>query len=236
MCGRYALFTAPDELEKYFEAIVSNAGTIEPNYNVTPGMIMPVVVVGRDGVPVITTFRWGLIPSWAVNPSVGYKMMNARSETITEKPSFSASFGRRRCLIPANGFFEWQRAGKSRIPNFVKRNDEPLMTFAGIWDRWRPPEGPDLFTYSIITAKANAKIEDIHERMPVVLEKKHFAAWLARETDSDVLKNLLKPFDEDFTEVYPVNDLVNKPANNSVDLLLPRSQADTPTGTLPLFE
>jgi putative SOS response-associated peptidase YedK len=235
MCGRYALFSAQDELESYFEAIASNAGTILPNYNVTPGATMPVIVIGRDKVPVITTFRWGLIPAWADSPSVGYKMMNARSETIAEKPSFSGAFQRRRCLVPSNGFFEWQRAGKSKLPHFVRRNDDPIMTFAGVWDRWRPPNGPDIFSYSIITAPANDKIRDIHDRMPAVLEKADFSAWLSAETPPDTLKNLLKTFAADQTEAYPVEDLVNKPINNHPELLFRRRTDNLTSGTLPLF-
>ena len=221
MCGRYALFTAPDELEKYFEAIISNAGTIEPNYNVTPGMVMPVVAVGRERVPVITTFRWGLIPSWAKEASIGYKLMNARSETLSEKPSFARPFQRSRCVIPSNGFYEWQREGKNRIPFFVKRADEELMNFAGIYDRWKSPEGSDVFTFSIITTRANPLIAPIHERMPVVLGRHQVREWLHPATSSDRLTELMHPLPENVTEVFRVSEEVNKPVNNHAGLLQP---------------
>jgi putative SOS response-associated peptidase YedK len=201
MCGRYKLTTAPIELEDYFEAIISNAGTIEPLLNVTPGMFMPVVAIGRDKVPVITTFRWGLVPSWSKDPKVGYKMINARSETITEKPSFAQPFQRRRCIIPSNGFYEWKTEGKTKTPHFVHRSDDDIMAFAGIYDRWMYPDGKDLFTYSIITTSANERIHDIHERMPVVLEKSDFKAWLNPSTSTDQLKELMQPFSEDKTVV-----------------------------------
>lgn len=201
MCGRYKLTTAPIELEEYFEAIISNAGTIEPLLNVTPGMFMPVVAIGRDKVPVITTFRWGLVPSWSKDPKVGYKMINARSETITEKPSFAQPFQRRRCIVPSNGFYEWKTEGKTKTSHFVHRSDDDIMAFAGIYDRWKYPDGKDLFTYSIITTSANERIHDIHERMPVVLDKSDFKAWLNPSTSTDQLKELMQPFSEDKTVV-----------------------------------
>ncbi|MCH8523984.1 MAG: SOS response-associated peptidase [Balneolales bacterium] len=234
MCGRYALFTAPDELEKYFEAIVSRAGTIEPNYNVTPGMMMPVVAIGRENVPVITTFRWGLIPNWAKDPAVGYKMMNARSETISEKPSFAMPFERRRCVIPSNGFYEWLREGKSRIPHFVRREDDVIMTYAGIYDRWRSPEGADVFSYSIITTTANERIKHIHERMPVVLNREDVRRWLHPETPLHDLQALMQPLPDDKTRVYRVSDEVNKPANNHAGLLDEQKGGPTDGETLSL--
>lgn len=201
MCGRYKLVTAPIDLEEYFEAIISNAGTIEPLLNVTPGMFMPVVAIGRDKVPVITTFRWGLVPSWAKDPKTGYKMINARSETITEKPSFAQPFQRRRCIVPSNGFYEWKTEGKTKTPHFVHRTDDDIMAFAGIYDRWKYPDGKDLFTYSIITTSANERIHDIHERMPVVLDKPEFKRWLSPEASQDELKALLHPFSTEKTMV-----------------------------------
>lgn len=218
MCGRYALFTAPDELEKYFEAIISNAGTIEPNFNVTPGALMQVVAVGRDKIPVITTFRWGLIPHWSKDPSIGYKMINARSETITEKPSFAEAFRRRRCIIPSNGFYEWQRKDKEKIPHVVRRSDDDIMSFAGIYDRWKTPDGQDIFSYSIITTTANEAINHIHERMPVVLNRDLVKFWLNATTPENDLLELLRPLPSEITQHYRVSDDVNKPANNRADL------------------
>jgi putative SOS response-associated peptidase YedK len=201
MCGRYKLVTSPVDLEEYFEAFISHAGTIEPLLNVTPGMFMPVVAIGRDKVPVITTFRWGLVPSWSKDPKVGYKMINARSETITEKPSFAQPFQRRRCIIPSNGFYEWKTEGKTKTPHFVHRSDDDIMAFAGIYDRWKYPDGKDLFTYSIITTSANQRIHDIHERMPVVLNKPDFKSWLNPEASPDKLKTLMHPFSTEKTVV-----------------------------------
>lgn len=221
MCGRYTLFTAPDELENYFEAIVSNAGTIEPNYNVTPGMMMPVVAIGRDKVPVITTFRWGLIPNWAKEASIGYKMMNARSETITQKPSFAMPFQRKRCVIPANGFYEWLRKGKEKIPHFIQRNDDAIMPFAGIYDRWKSPNGEYVFSYSIITTSAAERIRHIHERMPVILQRDDVRAWLNPSTKENTLLDLMCPFPDERISLYRVSDKVNKPENNSRELMDP---------------
>lgn len=219
MCGRYALFTAPDELEKYFEAIISNAGTIEPNYNVTPGAVMPVVAIGRDKIPVITTFRWGLIPHWAKEASIGYKMINARSETLREKPSFAVPFQRQRCAIPSNGFYEWKQTGKDKQPFAVRRTDDEIMIFAGIYDRWKVPDGPDVFSYSIITTQANALISHIHERMPVVLDRSDVGKWLSPQTVESDLLSLMHPLPQELTRVYRVGDDVNKPANNTPALM-----------------
>lgn len=193
--------TSVDELEAYFEAIVSHAGTIEPLVNVTPGMVMPVVAIGRDKIPVITTFRWGLVPSWSKDPKVGYKMINARSETISEKPSFSVPFQRRRCIIPSNGFYEWRTENKHKTPHFVHRVDDDIMSFAGIYDRWKYPDGKDLFTFSIITTSANMVISHIHDRMPVVLDREAFKIWLNPASDGTTLQKLLRPLPAEKTMV-----------------------------------
>ena len=205
MCGRYKLTTAAIDLEAYFEAIVSNAGSIEPILNVTPGMMMPVVAIGRDKVPVITTFRWGLVPGWSSDPKTGYKMINARSETITQKKSFITPFKRSRCIIPSNGFYEWKTEGKLKIPHFVHRTDDEIMAYAGIYDRWKYPDGKDLFTYSIITTAANEHISHVHERMPVVLNKTDFASWLNPKSDQETLLSYLHPFDNDLTSVEVID-------------------------------
>jgi putative SOS response-associated peptidase YedK len=206
MCGRYKLVTAPAELEIYFEAIISNAGTIEPILNVTPGMFMPVLAVGRDQVPVITTFKWGLVPSWSKDPKTGYKMINARSETITQKPSYATPFQRRRCIIPANGFYEWMKDGTARIPHFVHRTDDDIMSFAGIYDRFKYPDGKDLFTYSIITTSANEQIKHIHDRMPVVVDKEQIKVWLSPDTNEHTLIEMMKPLPDVVTTFEQVTN------------------------------
>jgi putative SOS response-associated peptidase YedK len=206
MCGRYKLVTAPEELESYFEAIISNAGTIEPLLNVTPGMFMPVVAIGRDQIPVITTFKWGLVPSWSKDPKTGYKMINARSESITQKPSFSVPFQRRRCVVPSNGFYEWMKDGANKIPHFVHRTDDHIMSFAAIYDRWKYPDGKDLFTYSIITTSANDTIKHVHDRMPVVLGKDQIKDWLNPVTPEQRLLDMMRPLSTDLTTVEQVAD------------------------------
>lgn len=224
MCGRYTQFTPADELEVYFEAITSNAAPISPNYNVTPGSIVPVVATGRDRVPVITTFRWGLVPSWAEDIRIGYQMINARSETIAQKRSFARPFQRSRCVVPSNGFYEWKRDGKAKIPYFLRRSDDEIMTFAGIYDRWRQPEGgPDLFSFSIITTSANPGIREIHDRMPVILDKAEVRDWLNPAASASELQKLMQPLPVDRMTLYPVSDAVNKPVNNYAELMDPLS-------------
>jgi putative SOS response-associated peptidase YedK len=170
MCGRYTFFTTQDDLEAYFEALVSRQGSVVPVPNVTPGSVMPVVAIGREKAPVIPTFRWGLIPSWAKDASVGFKMINARRETLHERPAFSALLERRRCLIPATGFYEAKR--------LLTVADRPLIAFAGLYDRWTSPSGEDVFSYTIITTQAEGVAATVHDRMPVILPKSRHKDWL----------------------------------------------------------
>jgi putative SOS response-associated peptidase YedK len=169
VCGRYTFFTTQDDLEAYFDALVATQGSVLPVPTVTPGSMMPVVAIGREKVPVIPTFRWGLIPSWAKDASIGFKMINARRETLHERPAFSALLERRRCLIPATGFYEAKR--------LLTVADRPLIAFAGLWDRWASPQG-DVFSYTIITTQAEGVVASLHDRMPVILPKSRHKDWL----------------------------------------------------------
>lgn len=202
MCGRYRLTSLQPQLEEHYQAIASNLSTFEPNLNVTPGMEMPVVALGRERIPVITTFRWGLIPSWSKSEKTGYKMINARSETVTRKPSFSKPFQRRRCIVPSNGFYEWKKEGKSKTPWLIERNDLALFSFAGLYDRWKSPQGEDLFTFTILTTQANQRVEQIHDRMPVILHPAEYSLWLHPGSDKKELLKLLKPLDESLISLH----------------------------------
>ena len=179
-----------------------------------PTQDAPVVVQHKD-VRVLKMMRWGLIPSWAKEESVGNRMINARAETIAEKPSFRNSFKRRRCLVLADGFYEWRKltGGGKKIPmRIVLRSKEPFA-FAGLWDIWVNPEGEEIESFTIITTEANQLLQDIHNRMPVILREEQEETWLSPEVDAQELLSILKPFPGEM-EAYSVSTLVNSPSND----------------------
>jgi len=165
--------------------------------------------------------RWGLIPFWAKDANVGYKMINARAETVAEKPAYRESFKSRRCLIPADGFYEWKREGKTKQPYHFGMRDDSLFAFAGILDRWKNPQGEVIETCLVITTKPNALLADVHDRMPVILPIGHYDLWLDpgfKQTDD--LKELLRPFEAELMKRYPVSTRVNLVKNDDPDCAL----------------
>jgi putative SOS response-associated peptidase YedK len=212
MCGRYRL-SRKDRFAQYFE--VDPFENFEPRYNIAP--TQPVTVVRRAGnARDLATMRWGLIPSWSQDASIGASLINARSETVLEKPAFRDSFRSRRCLIPANGFYEWKRAGKSKQPYHFGLNDDELFAFAGLWDRWRGPEGKTVESCSILTTTPNELLSDVHDRMPVILSQMHYEAWLmAPVSEGERLQELLVPIEAERMRCYPVSAMVNAAQNES---------------------
>lgn len=208
MCGRYALHTLLGELQQYFGLF--DEIDFKPHYNVAPSYYMPIVREDDTGRH-LALAQWGFIPHWSKGmPKV--KPINARAETVAEKPTFRDSFKRRRCLVPANGFYEWKREGKSKQPYYFKLKDSELLAFAGLWDRWRGPDGP-LDTFTIITTDANDSMRPIHDRMPVILARENYNQWL-RSGD----KNTLTPFGEEMTP-YQISRRVNSPENDSREII-----------------
>ena len=212
MCGRFTLATTTaDALRQRFP--LGESVEIEQRFNVAPGD--QVVTVGvREGVPTGRMLRWGLVPPWARDPSIGYRMINARAETVAEKPAFRTSFARRRCLILADGFYEWQREGRAKQPFHITRADGRPFAFAGLWTGWRDPAIEDedeawLRTCTIVTTEANAKITGIHPRMPVMLEPGEEQIWLDPERPQEELLRLLHPLPEDETRFRAVSRAVN---------------------------
>lgn len=213
MCGRFTLATTTaDELRLRFP-LGESAVEIRQRFNVAPGD--QVVTVGvRDGAPVGRMLRWGLVPPWARDPSIGYRMINARAETVAEKPAFRTSFARRRCLILADGFYEWERAGRAKQPFHITREDGAPFAFAGLWTGWRDPAVEDedeawLRTCTIVTTDANAKIAGIHPRMPVILEPSDEQTWIDPETPVQRLHELLAPLPAAETRARAVSRAVN---------------------------
>jgi len=169
--------------------------------------------------------RWGLIPPWSKDAKIGARMINARAETVASKPAFRSAVKRRRCLIPGDGFYEWQKIGSSKQPHLIRFADRRVFAFAGLWERWRPAHGDPVETCTIITTTPNDLIADYHDRMPVILPPSFFDEWLSAEPLPDArLTNLLRPFPQDEFEVFPVSTRVNKPSNDDPDCILPLDQ------------
>lgn len=243
MCGRYTSTSTVADLASVFEVDEVRADPMPPRYNVAPTLPVYAVALvkpkeddpekhGTDKGPrrALGTFRWGLVPSWAKDPSVGNRMINARAEGIADKPAYRNAIARRRCLIPADAFYEWQRRtgrdGKpaGKLPYVVRRRDGRPMALAGIWEFWRPkgdPDGEPVRSCAIVTTEANALMAPIHDRMPVVLEPRDWAAWLDPVTDMSVVEGLLVPAAEGILEAYPVSSQVNNVANDGPQLVEP---------------
>lgn len=213
MCGRYTLVEISEHLQIRF-SFEDIEIVLDPRYNIAPTQDAPVLILRAD-TRVLTSMRWGLVPSWAKDKSIGNRMINARAETLAEKPSFKRAFASRRCLIPADGFYEWRKGfGKRKTPmRFVLRDREPFA-FAGLWERWRGGGG-DLCTFTIITTSANELIEPVHHRMPAILKQEDENEWLDPEAKPDRLPALLAPYPADRMEAYDVSTVVNAPVNDS---------------------
>jgi len=223
MCGRYVASTPPDQLAELFGVTDVQAGDLGPRWNVAPTMGVYAVAEGADGERRLGALRWGLVPWFATDPGGGAKMINARAETVAEKPAFRRALERRRCLLPADGFYEWLRTGKERLPHLFAAADGSVLAFAGLWEAWRPKDDPDaapLRTCTIITTKANATMRPIHDRMPVVLAPEAWTRWLnrapARAAD---LADLLGPPADDLLVSRAVSTRVNNVKNEGADLL-----------------
>ncbi len=221
MCGRYFL-TAPGEvLAELFE--LDEKPPIKPRYNIAPTQEVAIVRARPAGGRELAFVHWGLVPHWAKERGIGNRMINARAETLAEKPAFRDSFKRHRCLIPADGFYEWQKVGAAKQPWLVRRRDGAPFAFAGLWSRWRDPAGPEsLDSTAIVTTNANPLVAPIHDRMPVILPPESWASWLDPGSHDRVrLDPLLIPFDPAAMEAFPVSRRVNRPANDDPACLEP---------------
>ena len=218
MCGRYSLTTAPEALRRLFDFDVTP--NLEPRYNIAPTQSAPVVRPAADGTGrELAMLRWGLIPSWAKDASIGNKMINARAETVAEKPSFRSAFRHRRCLVPADGFYEWRREGEIRQPFRIGMKGGAPFAFAGLWEHWQSPDGSELETAAILTTNANLALKSIHDRMPVILPPEAYEPWLAPGADHREVANLLCPFPPELILAHPVSTYVNSPRNTGPQCL-----------------
>lgn len=224
MCGRYTLYAPQSRLESHFEAAFKIDESLTENYNIAPGSHQPVVLNGKAREPGITMMRWGLIPPFADDASIGFKMINARSETLSEKPSFKKPFQRKRCLIPANGFFEWKKIEGSdrKLPFYIRLIHQELFAFAGLFERWEDKKGESVFSFTIITTEANSLLQPLHERMPVIVNPENYAFWLdPMNEDREGLQSLLRPFPTEDMSVFRISPEVNKTSNNHKGLIEP---------------
>ena len=219
MCGRYTLKTPIDVLVEHF-GIEEYPSSLVPSYNIAPTQEVA-AVVEEDEKRKLEAFRWGLIPSWAKDPAIGNKMINSRAETVSEKPSFRSAFKKRRCLIVADGFYEWQKTDDGKQPYHFKIKDSSPFAFAGLWETW-DKEGEEIRSCSIITTDANDLMSEIHHRMPVILPPENYGAWLDPGfEEKEALMDLLRPYPSDRMEAYPVSRRVNRPSNNEPSVVEP---------------
>lgn len=213
MCGRFTLAATGADVADHYQ--LQELPFIAPRYNVAPTQPVAAVRLDAHEARELTHFQWGLIPSWAKDPAMGAKMINARSETVAEKSAFRAAFKRRRCLIPATGFYEWQQQNGRKQPMYIHAAGGGLLSLAGLWELWQSADGSMLETCTILTTTPNALMEPIHNRMPVILDPADYSMWLDKDTPIDQLQHLLRPYDPERLAVYPVSTAVNRVQNDS---------------------
>ena len=213
MCGRFTQSSSAAAISAAFGV----KSELSPRYNIAPSQSVAALVQSPDtGIRELRQLRWGLIPAWAKDPKIGYKLINARAETVADKPSFRAAFRLRRCLILADGFYEWQQLDGSRHkqPYFIGLQDERLFAFAGLYEQWHSPDGEVVDTCTIITTTANELVEPIHARMPVILAPQDYPQWLDPNGAAPDLQALLDPYPAAAMKAYPVSNVVNSPKND----------------------
>lgn len=214
MCGRFALEATSEKLRHHFN--IKQKITLRPRYNIAPSQSVVIIRAGTNGNE-LSTVRWGLIPHWSKDEKIGFKLINARAETVQEKPSFREAFKSRRCLIPATGFYEWKHEGGQKQPYFIRMMNGGLFGMAGLWESWHSPEGRTIESCSIITTEPNTIVAPIHNRMPVIIPKQSSGVWLSLKGNSQSLQEYLKPFSPLKMTAYPVSSMVNSSKNEGKD-------------------
>jgi putative SOS response-associated peptidase YedK len=231
MCGRYRLSRRKQLVEEYFDA-ASDEPEWAPRYNVAPTQPIPIIRQNpKEPRRELSLVRWGLIPSWSMDMSGAAILINARSETAATKPAFRDPLASRRCLVPADGFYEWQRTGKVKQPYCFEVNDGELFAFAGLWDRWKDLSGQWIKSCSIVTTTPNAVTSPVHDRMPVILDPADFDLWLdPGMTNVELASEILKPYDARMMRCYPVSSRVNHVANDDAECSAPVQLTETQAG------
>ena len=219
MCGRYSLTKTPNDIAGRLDVTLPAEG-VRVRYNVAPGQWVCAFRIGTGQSCEITSMKWGLIPSWSKDPSIANRLINARSESVDTKSSFKAAWKRRRCLIPADGFYEWKKIGRKKQPYRFLLNDESVFAFGGLWETWGASDGSEVDTLTILTTRPNSMVAEIHDRMPVIIEPEHYREWLLAP-DGDSLKDLLVPINPTRMRVYAVEPTVNSPSSDTKSSIEP---------------
>lgn len=220
MCGRYDLHASNEEVTKTFG--LESCPELKPRYNISPGTDIPAIRLSPGGERVLHFLRWGLVPNWCKDPSIGSKLINARGETIAVKPSFREAFARRRCLVPANGYYEWKTEGTRKLPYYIQYKTEELMALGGLWESWKAPDGFVLRTVCLITTIPNQDVSFIHDRMPVLIPQAHWADWLSGIKVKAL--DLLKTPSEKILSFWRVDTRLNKTKENDASMIEPLSE------------
>lgn len=219
MCGRYTLHTSIERLTEHFH--LRKTPEITPRFNIAPSQAIP-AVRGDSQNKELAMLRWGLIPGWAKEEKTPYSLINARAETVATKPAFRSAFRYRRCLIPADGFYEWKLVAGKKQPYYIRRRDGEVLAFAGLWEHWQGEERKAIESCTIIVTGANELLQPIHDRMPVILEPVKYDTWLDPQNhDGSAPAGLLMPYSAEKLEAYPVNRRVNSPTNDDSECIAP---------------
>ncbi|WP_405152858.1 SOS response-associated peptidase [Paenibacillus sp. FSL K6-0108] len=219
MCGRFTITDPIDAILDRYYASIAEGFEYKPNYNAAPMQYIPTIIGSKDGNR-LGSLRWGLVPVWAKDDKIGNKMINARAVTLSEKPAFKRLISSKRCIIPTNGFYEWRKEGSAKQPMRILMKDDSIFSLAGLYDTWTDPDGNKLSTCTIITTEPNSLMEDIHNRMPVILRAENEAEWLGRDNqDLQSLLSLLKPYQASEMRAYDVPKEVGNVRNNNEELL-----------------
>jgi putative SOS response-associated peptidase YedK len=218
MCGRYAITSAPEAIRRLFG--YDEQPNFPPRYNVAPTQPVPVVRL-TEGKRQFALVRWGLIPSWVKDPRLFSLLINARGESVLDKPAFRNAMRRRRCLFLADGFYEWRREGDSKTPYYIRLKVGGPLAFAGLWESWMGPNGEEMETAAIVTTSANRTLAPLHDRMPVIVPPDAFDFWLSRDVDGETAAALIAPARDELLEAHEVSPAVNRTANDSPDLIEP---------------
>jgi len=219
MCGRFTLSQSAEIIAQAFD--VANVPPLTPRYNIAPTQpVATVLIKPEDTQRQFQMLHWGLIPSWAKDVKMGARLINARAETVTEKPSFRAAFRKRRCLVLGDGFYEWQQQEKKKQPYYFRLNDGHPFAFAGLWEHWQASDGEVIESCTLLTTEANQLMQPIHDRMPVILQPKDYDLWLDPDVQkSELLQPLLRPYSAEEMTTYPVSTKVNKPTNDTPECI-----------------
>ncbi len=220
MCGRFALVTEKHILEMLFELDYSFNFELKPRFNIAPSQQVPVVrLSSTEEKRELALLKWGLVPFWAKDQTIGNRLINARAETAREKPAFRDAYKKRRLLVPASGFYEWKKEAGGKQPYFITTKNRELISLAGLWERWDQRTEQPLETFTILTTEPNPLVAELHNRMPVIIPPQSFDTWLDPLTEEDHLQQLLTPYPEDQLHYYPVSRQVNKPSNDFPELI-----------------